>query len=126
VLAGRGPRPASTSAHPHSRRSGTHGAGRRDGRPTYGPTVNTPPAPAPSAQPAGPRFLTLDQVAEELQVSRFQVYVLVRDKTLIAVKIGGRGQWRIERSRLEAYIAGLYEQAQAYGPADLLGVRPDR
>jgi len=88
--------------------------------------VNTPPAPAPSAQPAGPRFLTLDQVAEELQVSRFQVYVLVRDKTLIAVKIGGRGQWRIERSRLEAYIAGLYEQAQAYGPADLLGVRPDR
>ncbi len=72
-------------------------------------TAHTPPPP-------GPRFLTLDQVGDELQVSRAQVYALVRDKSLVAVKIGGRGQWRVERARLEEYIAGLYEQAEAPSP----------
>lgn len=74
---------------------------------------------APNSSPSGPRFLTLDQVVEELQAARSQVYALVRDKSLIAVKIGGRGQWRVERSRLEEYIAGLYRQAETDGPADL-------
>jgi len=82
-----------------------HDLGRQGRRPTYGPSVDTAPAPPPP----GPRFLTLDQVAEELQVSRSQVYALVRDRSLAAVKIGGRGQWRVERSRLEDYITGLYE-----------------
>lgn len=83
-------------------------------RRTYGPTVTT--APIPSSP--GPRFLTLDQVAEELQVTRSQVYALVRERSLAAVKIGGRGQWRVERSRLEDYIAGLYRQAETDLPAD--------
>jgi len=77
-------------------------------RPTYRPSVDTAPTPPPR----GPRFLTLGQVADELQVSRSPVYALVRDRSLAAVKIGGRGQWRVERSRLEDYIAGLYEQAE--------------
>jgi len=80
--------------------------------------VTTAPTPPP---PPGPRFLTLDQVAEELQVTRSQVYALVRDKSLAAVKIGGRGQWRVERSRLEDYIAGLYEEVETPGPADCPG-----
>jgi excisionase family DNA binding protein len=38
------------------------------------------------------RFLTLDQVAEELSTSRNQVYALVRQGELGAIKIGGRGR----------------------------------
>ena len=70
--------------------------------------------------PPGPRFLTLDQVADELQVGRPEVYALVRDRSLVAVKIGGRGQWRVERCRLEQYIDGLYRQAERFSPTDLL------
>lgn len=81
---------------------------QRGRRPTYRPSVDTAPTPPPH----GPRFLTLDQVAAELQVSHSQVYALVRDKSLAAVKIGGRRQWRVERFRLEDYIVGLYEQAE--------------
>jgi len=50
----------------------------------------------------------LDEVAAELNVSRSQAYALVRDRSLLAIKIGGRGQWRIERCKLEDYIAQLY------------------
>ncbi len=32
---------------------------------------------------------------------------------MLAVKIGGRGHWRVERSELEAYIARLYGETQA-------------
>jgi excisionase family DNA binding protein len=59
------------------------------------------------------RFLTLDEVADELATSRAQVYALVRSGTLEAIKIGGRGQWRIERERLEAYIAQCYADTRA-------------
>ncbi len=55
------------------------------------------------------RFLTLDDVAEELAISKSQVYALVRGGDLPAMKVGGRGQWRVERSRLEQWI----EQAHA-------------
>lgn len=51
-----------------------------------------------------PRFLTLDDVAAELAISRSQTYALVRGGDLPALKIGGRGQWRVERTDLETYI----------------------
>jgi excisionase family DNA binding protein len=57
----------------------------------------------------GPRFLTLDGVAEELAVTRSQVYALVRSGDMAAIKIGGRGVWRVERSALEDYIRRRYE-----------------
>ncbi len=76
----------------------------------YGAAV---PDSDPSAAAANPaRFLTLEQVAEELNVSRSQVYALVRDRSVVAVKIGGRGPWRVERAELERYIAGLCEVAR--------------
>lgn len=50
------------------------------------------------------RFLTLDDVADELAISRSQAYALVRNGTLPAMKVGGRGQWRVERTRLEQWI----------------------
>jgi excisionase family DNA binding protein len=37
-----------------------------------------------------------------------RIYALVRNGDLPAIKVGGRGQWRIERSRLEDYIAQAY------------------
>jgi excisionase family DNA binding protein len=54
-------------------------------------------------------------VADELNTSRSKVYALVRDRSVIAVKIGGRGQWRVERARLKA-IARLYCEAEARDP----------
>lgn len=61
-----------------------------------------------------PRFLTLNEVAEVLNTSVPQVYALVRRGELAGVKIGGRGQWRVETSRLEEYIAQLYVDTQKY------------
>lgn len=61
-----------------------------------------------------PRFLQLADVAEVLNISVNQVYALVRRGDLVAVKIGGRGQWRVEADQLEAYIARLYEQTNEF------------
>lgn len=61
-----------------------------------------------------PRFLLLSDVAAELNVSDSQVYHLVRSGELPAIKIGGRGQWRVERSRLEAYIEAKYAETTAW------------
>ena len=52
----------------------------------------------------------MQDVAEELAVSLSQVYHMVRSGELPAIKVGGRGQWRIERARLEAYIEHKYAQ----------------
>jgi excisionase family DNA binding protein len=60
-----------------------------------------------------PRFLTLDDVAETLNVSWSQAYALVRRKELIAIQIGGRGQWRVEVDELERFIQQKYAEARA-------------
>jgi excisionase family DNA binding protein len=60
------------------------------------------------------RFLTLDDVAEVLNISAAQTYALVRAGDLRAVKIGGRGQWRVEGAELEAYIKRMYEQTEEF------------
>jgi Helix-turn-helix domain len=38
------------------------------------------------------------------------VYALVRSGELPAIKIGGRGVWRVDRQRLEAYIDRLHTE----------------
>ncbi|WP_322938146.1 helix-turn-helix domain-containing protein [Nocardioides bizhenqiangii] len=60
------------------------------------------------------RFLTLTEVAEVLNTSSAQVYAMVRRGELPAIKIGGRGQWRVERDRLEEYIAAAYKATEEY------------
>jgi len=67
------------------------------------------------------RFLTLDEVAEELATSFAQVYAMVRSGELPAIKIGGRGQWRVERAKLEEYIETKYREAEEYVRANPLG-----
>ena len=60
------------------------------------------------------RFLTLDDVAAVLATSRAQVYALVRRKELPALKIGGRGQWRVSREDLEAWIVQAYRDTERF------------
>lgn len=59
-----------------------------------------------------PRFLTLTDVAETLNVSLSQVKALVRSGELVGVKLGGRGVWRVEDVELEAYIQRMYQQTR--------------
>lgn len=67
-----------------------------------------------TASGGSPRFLQLADVAEILNTSSAQVYALVRRKELPAIKIGGRGQWRVEASALEAFIARMYDETSAF------------
>jgi excisionase family DNA binding protein len=67
------------------------------------------------------RFLLLSDVAEILNISAAQTYALVRSGELPAVKIGGRGQWRVERSQLEAYIERAYVETRAFIAAHPFG-----
>ena len=70
---------------------------------------------ATSTSPAsGPRFLQLADVAEILNISAAQVYALVRNGDLPAIKIGGRGQWRVETSELENYIVRMYDETRTF------------
>lgn len=62
---------------------------------------------------ADSRFLTLADVAEILNISTHQAYTLVRSGELAGIQIGGRGQWRVERTKLEDYISGAYERTAA-------------
>jgi excisionase family DNA binding protein len=70
---------------------------------------------------ASPRFLQLADVAEILNISSSQTYALVRSGELPAIKIGGRGQWRVESSALEDYIARCYAETKAFVAAHPLG-----
>jgi excisionase family DNA binding protein len=58
------------------------------------------------------RFLTIADTAELLNISTNQAYLLVRSGELPAIKIGGNGSWRIERTVLEGYIEAKYEEAR--------------
>jgi len=62
---------------------------------------------------AGPRFLTLADVAEILSTSVAQVRALVHSGELRHIQIGGRQQYRIETVELENYIARKYAEADA-------------
>lgn len=68
-----------------------------------------------------PRFLTLADVAEALNVSAAQAYALVRSGELRAIKIGGRGQWRVEETELEEYIERMYAETADFVRTHPLG-----
>ena len=48
------------------------------------------------------QLLTLEQVAEYLNVDRFTVYRLLAQKQLPAFKVGS--QWRFKREMIEAWL----------------------
>jgi excisionase family DNA binding protein len=49
-----------------------------------------------------------------LNISAAQAYALVRNGELPAIKVGGRGQWRIEQTQVEQYITRMYEQTKMF------------
>lgn len=63
---------------------------------------------------AAARFLTPADVAEVLNISMSQTMALLRTGELEGIKIGGRGQWRVEREKLESYIARMYDQTREF------------
>ena len=71
-----------------------------------------------------PRFLPLTDVAEILNVSSAQAYALVRSGDIPAIKVGGRGQWRIETTALEDYIQRKYAETRASVAKGVLDEQP--
>lgn len=61
-----------------------------------------------------PRFMKLTDVAETLSISASQTMALVRSGELPAIKIGGRGQWRVEARELDLYIERMYDQTRQF------------
>jgi excisionase family DNA binding protein len=64
-----------------------------------------------------PRFYRLEDVATILNVRVAQVYALVRSGDLPAVKLGGRGVWRVDRMQLESYIERLHTETKEWALA---------
>ncbi|MGO1317331.1 MAG: helix-turn-helix domain-containing protein [Cellulomonadaceae bacterium] len=60
-----------------------------------------------------PRFLTLADVSEQLNIKADQAYALVRSGELPAIQIGAKGQWRVEAEELEKYIERKYAETRA-------------
>ncbi|MUU73532.1 helix-turn-helix domain-containing protein [Pseudarthrobacter sp. GA104] len=61
-------------------------------------------------EPKKHRFLTIEQAAEELNVSHSQIRALLKTGELRAIQVGGRGMWRIGVKDLEDYIAEAYRR----------------
>ncbi|MDR6417581.1 helix-turn-helix domain-containing protein [Pseudarthrobacter sulfonivorans] len=55
------------------------------------------------------RFLTIEQVAEELSVGQPLVRSLLRTGELRGIQIGGRGIWRVAATDVEDYITQAYK-----------------
>lgn len=60
--------------------------------------------------------MTLEGVQDVLAISSTQAYSLVRSGKLRAIRVGGRGQWRIEYDELEKFIERSYYKPA--GPSD--------
>jgi excisionase family DNA binding protein len=60
------------------------------------------------AAPKRPRFLTIEQVAEDLSVGLPTVRMLLKTGELRGIQIGGRGVWRVATKDLEDYIEQAY------------------
>lgn len=71
-----------------------------------------------------PRLLTLEDVAVYLNVSVAQVYALVRSGELPAIKIGGRGVWRVDRRRLDDYIERRHRETADWAKTHPLSPDP--
>src|SRR5450759_342079 len=75
----------------------------------------------PGADRMAQRFIQLADVSEILDISSAQAYALVRSGELTAIKVGGRGQWRVESSELESYIKRMYSETKTFVAAHPFG-----
>lgn len=60
------------------------------------------------------RFIELSEVCSIFDISESQVYALVRSGELRAIKIGGRGRWRVEVAEIDAFVLRMYAETQAF------------
>ncbi|HEY7439843.1 MAG TPA: helix-turn-helix domain-containing protein [Acidimicrobiia bacterium] len=60
-----------------------------------------------------PPLLKPAEVASVLNVTVAQVYTLMRNGELPALKIGRKGVWRVSRDALEAFLVDLESEASA-------------
>lgn len=60
--------------------------------------------------PPRPRFLPIEQVAEELNVGTPVVRALLKTGELRGIQVGGRGLWRIGLTDIEDYIQEAYRR----------------
>ena len=67
------------------------------------------------------RFIQLSDVSEILNISSTQAYALVRSGELAAIKVGGRGQRRVEATELESYIQRMYSETKTFVEAHPFG-----
>ena len=67
-------------------------------------------SPAP-ADPTARRALTIEEAAGALGVSYWSIRRRVMDGTIAAAKLGGRGQWRIPITAIEAFQARAETEA---------------
>lgn len=74
-----------------------------------------------TAEPTQLRFLTLAQVADELNVKQSLVQGLIKTGELRAFQVGGRGMWRIGRQDVEDYISEAYRRSAERIAAGELG-----
>lgn len=58
------------------------------------------------------QFVPLEYVEEYLSISRSQAYALVRSGDLRALQVGGRNQWRVSLTELDAYVQRAYAKTQ--------------
>ncbi|MEQ7736111.1 helix-turn-helix domain-containing protein [Escherichia coli] len=61
-------------------------------------------------EPKKPRFLTIEQAADELNVTVSLIRNLIRTGELRALQVGARGIWRIGVQDVEDYIAEAYRR----------------
>jgi excisionase family DNA binding protein len=61
------------------------------------------------------RFLTVVDASEILNISSDEVLELVRTAELPAIRVGRPRRWRIERTALESFISGKYEESRRMG-----------
>ena len=71
------------------------------------------------------RFIQLSDVSEVLDISSAQAYALVRSGELTAIKVGWRGQWRVESTELESYIQRMYSETKTFVAAHPFGQPAD-
>jgi excisionase family DNA binding protein len=71
------------------------------------------------------RFIQLSEVSEVLDISSAQAYALVRSGELPAIKVGGRGQWRVEVAELESYIQRMYHETKGFVATHPFGQNSD-
>lgn len=79
-----------------------------------------------TAEPAKHRFLTIEQVAGELNTKTSLIRTLIQTGQLRAFQVGARGLWRVGRLDLENYIAEGYRRtAERIAAGELTDDLPD-